>query len=374
MDILSLGVGAAIGLLMGSLLVVRARAAAAVAGTEREHLRGQVEALSRQNADLTAASHRQASLDTMLKPLAEGLAEVSRAAHDADRRRGEAEVQIRSLIEESRSTTEQLGSATRQLVAAMAKGQSRGQWGEMQLEQLLAHAGLLEGVHYRRQDTRDSGAARPDLVVLLPGGGEVLVDAKFPWDAYFEAMGLEDPAERRPLLQKHAGDLGARVAELSRKQYTATSDVTPDFVVLFLPLEPLLSTALDHDGLLLETAFGKHIILATPTTMLGLLRTIAFAWSRHDLAVNAEEIRSLASTFLERLGTVVDHVNRMGRQLRGGVDAYNAMVASFDTRLVKQAERLTALGVPSPKPLGLSPELANDVTHSRTAPATPEVE
>ena len=329
-----------------------------------------IAALEQHNADLTQSNRQHAELDALLKPLTDGLSRVSQAASDADRRRAEAESRLITMIEDSRTTNEHLSAGLRQLVAAMAKGQSRGQWGEMQLETLLGHAGLIETVHYRRQDSRDGGAARPDLVVNLPGRGEVLVDAKFPWDAYFEAMGTDDPGLRSSLLEKHAKDLGARVAELSRKQYTATSDVTPDFVVLFLPLEPLLSTALDHDGALLESAFNKNIILATPTTMLGLLRTIAFAWSRHDLAVNAEEIRELSSKMLERIGMVLEHVNRMGSRLRGTVDAYNSLVASVDTRLVQQAQRIASLGVPAAKPLLGSPELANDVRHLTTAAPT----
>ena len=214
---------------------------------------------------------------------------------------------------------------------------------------------------------RDEGALRPDLVVFMPGGGEVLIDSKFPWDAYFEAMGKEDAAEKLSLLQKHAKDLGARVNELSKKQYTSTSNVTPDFVVLFLPLEPLLSTALDHDGLLLETAFGKKIIIATPTTMLGLLRTISFAWSRHDLAVNAEKIRDLGAEMLNRLGKMVEYFNAHGKNLRRAIDSYNDMLSSFDSRVVKQAERMQQLGVPASKSLALEGELANDVHHPRTA-------
>ena len=195
----------------------------------------------------------------------------------------------------------------------------------------------------------------------------MLIDSKFPWDAYFEAMGKEDAAEKLSLLQKHAKDLGARVNELSKKQYTSTSNVTPDFVVLFLPLEPLLSTALDHDGLLLETAFGKKIIIATPTTMLGLLRTISFAWSRHDLAVNAEKIRDLGAEMLNRLGKMVEYFNAHGKNLRRAIDSYNDMLSSFDSRVVKQAERMQQLGVPASKSLALEGELANDVHHPRTA-------
>ena len=366
MDVVALIIGVALGLAVGFAYAMRVRSRGAAAEAALQQAQGRIAQLEKHNVDLTDQQKQQSDLNLMLKPVAEGLERINQAAIDADRRRGEAEQRIQTLIEDSKATNDSLSSGVQQLVAAMAKGQSRGRWGEMQLEQLLRHSGLEEGLNYERQDFRDEGALRPDLVVKMPGGGEVLVDSKFPWDAYFEAMGRDDAAEKLSLLQKHAKDLGARVNELSKKQYTSTSNVTPDFVVLFLPLEPLLSTALDHDGLLLETAFGKKIIIATPTTMLGLLRTIAFAWSRHDLAVNSEKIRDLGAEMLNRLGKMVEYFNAHGKNLRRAVDSYNDMLSSFDSRVVKQAERMQQLGLPSSKSLALDGELANDVHHPRT--------
>lgn len=366
MDLISLVVGAALGAIVVGIYAGSARQGAVAARTQLLISEGRIAQLEKHNADLSAQQQQQSDLGTMLKPVTEGLARVSLAAAEADRRRIDAEARILTMIQESKSVNDNLSSGVHQLVSAMSKGQDRGKWGEMQLEQLLSHSGLLEGMNYRLQDSRDDGSLRPDMVVMLPGGGEVLVDSKFPWDAYFEAMGTEDAAAKLSLLQKHAKDLGLRVNELSKKQYTSTSSVTPDFVVLFLPLEPLLSTALDHDGLLLETAFGKNIILATPTTMLGLLRTIAFAWSRHDLAVNAEQIRDVGAEMLNRLGRMVELFNAHGKNLRRTVDSYNEMLSSFDSRVVKQAERMRGLGVPAQKPLALGDELGNDVHHTRT--------
>lgn len=377
MDVVALVVGLALGSALGIAYAMRIKTsnvieratlqqAAAAAEAALQQAQGQIAQLEKHNASLTEQQQQQSSLDLMLKPVTESLERISQAAIDADRRRGAAEKELQAMIQQTKDTNDSLGAGVRQLVAAMAKGQSRGQWGEMQLEQLLTHSGLQEGVSFLRQDSRDDGALRPDFVVMMPGGGEVLIDAKFPWDAYFEAMGKEDPTEKTTLFIKHAKDLGARVNELSKKQYTSTSKVTPDFVVLFLPLEPLLSTALDHDGLLLETAFSKKIIIATPTTMLGLLRTIGFAWSRHDLAVNAEQIRDLGAEMLNRLGTMVDHFNTHGKNLRRAIESYNETLRSFDARVIKQAERMQQLGVPAGKPLALESELADDVHTSRT--------
>lgn len=377
MDVVALIVGLALGLAIGLVIAMRERSrstaatatlqqALAVAEAQAQQSQGRIEQLEKHNQSLSDQQKQQSDLDLMLKPVSERLEKITVAATEADRRRAEAEQRIQTMIEESKATNISLSSGVQQLVAAMAKGQSRGRWGEMQLEQLLKHSGLEEGANFRRQDIRDDGALRPDMVVFMPGGGEVLIDSKFPWDAYFEAMGKEDAAEKTSLLQKHARDLGARVSELSKKQYTSTSNVTPDFVVLFLPLEPLLSTALDHDGLLLETAFSKKIIIATPTTMLGLLRTIGFAWSRHDLAVNAEEIRDIGAEMLNRLGKMVEHFNSHGKNLRRAVDSYNDMLSSFDSRVIKQAERMQRKGVPSTKSLELDAEIPNDVHHPRT--------
>lgn len=370
MDTTALLAGLALGLLLaGAYALIERRRARNL----REQLLiadGRIAQLTAHNQDLSAAQRQQGDLDLLLKPLREGLAHVAKAATEADRRRAEAEAQLLTLITETKSTNDGLSAGVHQLVAAMSKGQTRGRWGEMQLEQLLAHSGLLEGTHFKRQDSRDDGAQRPDLVILMPGGGEVLIDAKFPFDAYFEAMGTDDAALRSQLLQKHARDLAARVNELSRKEYAAARGASPDYVVLFLPLEPLLGAALDQDGLLLERAFEKRVVLATPTTVLALLRTIGLAWNRHDLAVNAEQIRTLGAEMLTRLGTVVGHLNAHGRALRRAVDSFNDVVGSFDTRLVKQAERMQALGVPSGKPLALDAELANDVHQSRTEPTT----
>lgn len=374
MDLVSLLLGIALGTIVVGAYALTQRGVANGSRLLLAQSEVRVAQLEAHNADLVSQTRQQSDLGLMLRPVTESLASITAATSDSDRRRAEAERHIRTLLEESKSTNEQLGTGVRQLVSAMSRGQDRGRWGEMQLEQLLSHSGLVEGTHFRRQDIRDDGALRPDLVVMLPGGGEVLVDAKFPWDAYFEAMGTDDQVLRLELIRKHARDLGLRISELSKKQYQSTTSSSPDFVVLFLPLEPLLSTALDHDGMLLETAFEKRIVLATPTTMLGLLRTIHFGWQRQLLTVNAEQIRDTAKEFLSRLGTMVGHFNAHGDQLRKAVDSYNAMLASFDTRVIKQAERMRELGVEPGKPVELRPELSNDVHRTRVQDPEPEPE
>ena len=262
---------------------------------------------------------------------------------------------------------ESLETATRQIAAAMGKGQTRGQYGEMQLEQLLKHAGLLEGTHFKRQDSRttDDGSYRPDISILLAGGGEVLVDAKFPWDAFFDAMGANEQGEKVTLLEKHSKDLGKRINELSSKEYQSTTTKSPNFVILFLPFESLLTTALDFDGLLLEKAFGKNVIPATPTTMLGLLRTIAFGWNEKDLNSNAEEIRSMGAEMLKRLAKLSEHLENLRNGLNKAVDGYNSFVSSFDRQAVSQAKKLAQKGVPNNKQIESPDEITQGLAKSR---------
>jgi DNA recombination protein RmuC len=295
------------------------------------------------------------------------LEELKFKSDDADRRRIAAENILKTEMSHIKERNESLESATKQIAAALAKGQSRGQYGEMQLEQLLQHAGLLEGTHYRRQESRSfsEGMHRPDVTILLAGGGEVLVDAKFPWDAFFEAVGCEDIAQKQTLLEKHAKDLSKRINELASKEYQANSSKTPNFVVLFLPFESLLASALDTDGLLLEKAFNKNVIPATPTTMLGLLRTISFGWDQSNLSANAEEIRAMGAEMLKRLTTLVEHIDKMGDGLNKAVGGYNSFVASFDRQAISQAKKLAEKGVPINKPIVSPDEITSAVAQLR---------
>lgn len=333
----------------------RAESDAAVARVREELLQTQgrlssVEAERSRLAELQASS---TSLDDKLTPLKESLESFREQVRRADRERAEADGQLRTQIQQVQQGYVSLESATRQLVAAMASGQSRGQWGEMQLEQLLEHAGMVEGVHFRRQDTRvdtrDVGgesASRPDVVVMLPGGGEVLIDAKFPFDAYWRALEVSEGEDPTPHLVKHADDVLARAKELSNKRYH-DSAVSPDFVVMFLPLESLLSSALDVNGLLLEQTFQRNVVLASPTTLLGLLRTITFGYQRKLMADNAEEIREAGAEMLKRLTDATAHLDKMRRGLNQAIDGYNKFVGSYDSRVMVQARRMNELGVAS---------------------------
>jgi len=304
-------------------------------------------------------------LDALLAPVRENLESLRRSAEGAHRDRAVAEAAITAQLSAVQERYAGLEEATAQLRAAMAGGQTRGQWGEMQLESLLDHAGMVEGVHYRRQDIRDSGT-RPDVVVILPGGGEVLVDAKFPFDAYWQSISETDESRRSELLSKHASDVLARARELAGKGYSDVS-TSPDFVVMFLPLESLLSVSLEADPLLLEKAFERRVVLATPTSMVGLLRTIAFGYQRKLMADNAEEIRAAGAEMLSRLATLTDHIDGMRRGLEQAVRGYNAFVGSYDRQVVVQAQRLHEMGVEAPKGVASADVVSADLRVSDPA-------
>ncbi|MFM7147208.1 MAG: DNA recombination protein RmuC [Actinomycetales bacterium] len=344
--LLGLLVGVCLGL-VGGLAWGRGRAR-----LQNATLQGQLVLVTAERDALRRDSATSASLDAMVGPLRESLQQLRASAERANVQRSAAESALRTHMEQVQSRYDSLETATRQIAGALAKGQTRGQWGEMQLEQLLDHAGLIEGTHYRRQGTVQQGGAqlRPDVVIQMPGGGEILIDAKFPFDAYWTAAGADDPAQRDQALHKHAADLLSRAKELAAKGYSESTR-SPDFVVMFLPLESLLSAALDVNGLLLEQTFDKRVIPATPTTMLALLRTVGFAYERKLMADNAEEIRQAGAEMLNRLAVLVEHLDGVRRGLTQAVSGYNEFVGSFERNALTQARRMRSLGVTSQRSL-----------------------
>ncbi len=327
---------------------------------------GQIKVLESDRSSLQHEQSTTKTLDERLEPVREALEGLRKQTQTAEIERAKAAAELRTHIEGVQRNYTSLETATRQLVSAMSSGQSRGQWGEMQLEQLLEHSGLVEGVHFRRQDSRttDSGAARPDIVVDMPGGGEILIDAKFPFDAYWKAIQSEDESQVDAHLRKHADDLLARAKELSAKRYWE-SGTSPEFVVMFLPLESLLSAALERNGLLLQEVFARNVVLATPTTILGMLRTIQFGYQRKLMADNAEEIRAAGAEMLTRLEKAVDHLGTLRKGLMGAVRGYNDFIGSLDSRVMVQARRMKELGVVSATELDAPADITESLRDSR---------
>ncbi|NDA49976.1 MAG: DNA recombination protein RmuC [Actinobacteria bacterium] len=349
---------------------LRAESESAVARVNAELIeaQGQIRVLETDRASLQGEKSSAKSLEDRLEPVREALEGLRRTTQQAEVERAKSAAELRTQIDGVQRNYTSLESATKQLVAAMSSGQSRGQWGEMQLEQLLEHSGLVEGVHFRRQDSRmtEAGGARPDVVVDLPGGGEILIDAKFPFDAYWRAIKADNETEVDAHLHKHAEDVLARAKELSSKRYWE-SNISPDFVVMFLPLESLLSSALETNGLLLEEVFARNVVLATPTTILGMLRTIQFGYQRKLMADNAEEIRAAGAEMLTRLEKAVDHLGTLRKGLMSAVKGYNEFIGSMDSRVMVQARRMKELGVASSTDLELPSDVTETLRESRSS-------
>jgi DNA recombination protein RmuC len=262
---------------------------------------------------------------------------------------------------------ERLVLETAKLAGALSKAQSRGQLGEAQLEMILEASGLREGIHFERQEHRvnDGEISKPDITIKMPGGTEIFIDSKFPFDRFWDGIGTDDPATRADAMAAHAKDLLNHITALAKRGYQNTG-TSPDFVVLFAPFESILSEALDADPLLLQKAFAKNVVIATPTTMLALLRTIAYGYSRHDLARNADEIRTLAGELLKRVGKVHERIETLGERIKGAERAFNDLVASAENHLLVPARKMGKLGAPTGKELTSNTPVESEVRTIRS--------
>lgn len=255
--------------------------------------------------------------------------------------------QLRQQVEDVRHTTETLRRETAALSTALRKPQVRGRWGELHLRRAVELAGLVSRCDFTEQTSvrTDDGLQRPDLVVNLAGGKSVVVDAKVPLDAFLDATGAESDAAREEHLARHARQLRQHVDTLGGKAYWRSLPATPEFVVLFVPGESFLSAALEAEPELLDYAAGRQVVLSTPTTLIALLRTVAYAWTQEALADNARDIHSLGRELYERLGSLGSHLDRLGRSLTAAVTSYNKAVGSLETRVLVSARRFRDLEV-----------------------------
>jgi len=313
-------------------------------------------------------------LDSSLNAVRESIVKISEAAQREDVRRAEAESSLKSQIAEMATRNESLLRETTKLAGALSHSQARGKYGEAQLEMLLESAGLKEGIHFVKQSTREnsqlpSGSARPDICINIPGGAEIFIDSKFPFDRFFNAVSESDPEKRREGMQEHAKVLLNHVNELSKKEYQNQGN-SADYVVLFVPFESILSEALEVDPTLLHSAFEKKITIATPTTMLALLRTVAHVYSQSNMAENAEKIKELAALFLQRIGNVHAKIEKLGDTIKTTERAFNSLVQSAESNMLVPARNMAKLGVPSKSALKSGTELEEGVRNIKiTQPA-----
>jgi DNA recombination protein RmuC len=334
------------GVLAGALvawLAVRSRYAArlAAASAERDLLRERV-------IDLEAAVSGDSETAAMIGPLRSTLDRVERQVHDLERERVAQFSEVAAEMARVARTTTELGAQTASLVGSLNASNVRGAWGEVQLRRVLEHAGMLARCDFEEQVTgtgADDRRVRPDVVVRLPGEKRVVIDAKAPMTAFLAAQadGISS-AERAGRLRAHARALRGHVDTLAGKAYWSAFETTPEMVVCFVPGEAILTAALAHDLELHEYAMRRHVVLASPATLLALLRTVAFTWQQDALAKNAGELLTVGRELHERLGSLGTHAQTMGAALRRSVEAYNGFVGSLEHRVLPTARRMRDLG------------------------------
>ena len=269
---------------------------------------------------------------------------------------------LHQQVDEVRHSTDTLRRETSALSNALRKPQVRGQWGELHLRRSIELAGMVEHCDFAQQVhlAGEDGSQRPDVVVRLAGGKHVVVDAKVPLAAYLDALSSDDPAEQAAHLGHHARQLRSHVDQLSGKAYWKALANTPEFVVLFLPAESFLSAALDAEPGLLEYAASRNVVLATPTTLIALLRTVAHGWTTETLAERTREIHQLGRDLYSRLGTVGRHLDKLGRSLKSSVESYNSAVGSLENRVLVTARHFSDVAdlddsLPAPRPVEEAP-------------------
>jgi DNA recombination protein RmuC len=301
----------------------------------------------------------------------EGLDRLQDQMRDLEHNRVAWQSQLHQQVLDMRHSTDTLRRETQSLSTALRKPQVRGRWGELHLRRAVELAGLVDRCDFSEQVRLDDGARRPDLVVHLVGDRQLVVDAKVPLDAYLDATSCDDDDAREAHLARHARQVRSHVDALAAKAYWRSLEESPEFVVLFMPAESFLAAALETDGDLIDYASARQVVLATPTTLIALLRTVAHGWSHEALADQAREIHRLGRDLHTRLGTLVTHVDQLGRSLNAAVGHYNQTVGSFESRVLVAARRFTDLSVtddelPAPRAVELH------AVARRGSPETPE--
>ncbi|NOY17420.1 MAG: DNA recombination protein RmuC [Gammaproteobacteria bacterium] len=290
---------------------------------------------------------REQSMQNMVKPIHEALEKSERQAQLMEKARHEAYGALTQQIESLVETQKHLQGETRNLVQALRRPEVRGQWGEITLKRLVELAGMVEHCDFFEQEHTPTGEAaiRPDMIVRMPGNREVVVDVKTPLDAYLSAVEATDEKQRSEFLRRHMLNVRERVRELSAKAYWGQFSNAPDFVILFIPGDQFLTAALDQDPGLLESAMSKKVILSTPTSLMALLRAIAYGWRQELLTENAEKIRGLGEEMYHRLAVFSEHLSKVGRSLDSSVTHYNKAVGSFQSKLIPGAVKFTEMGI-----------------------------
>jgi DNA recombination protein RmuC len=325
-----------------------AAAAEALRGNSEVFLQLARQALAQQQqlAD-RQLTEREKAVEGMLAPVREALQRTHEQIARIEKERAEAFGALRSSLESVALGQQALQRETRNLVTALRRPEVRGQWGEMTLRRLAELAGMVEHCDFAEQVhvAGEDGSLRPDMIVNMPDGRQLVVDVKTPLDAYLSAAEAQDDATRDAALKRHAQAVTERVRALASKAYWSQFEHSPDFVVLFIPGDQFLAAAVAEVPSLLEDSIRQHVIIATPTSFVALLKAVAYGWRQNALAENAARIQELAEDLYKRLARFGDHMARVGRSLGQSVDAYNAAVGSLERQVLPGARKFTELGL-----------------------------
>ena len=300
-----------------------------------------------QETAVNSLAEREKAVAAMMTPLREALTRTHEQIARIERDRAESFGALRNSIENVALGQQALQRETRSLVTALRRPEVRGQWGEMTLRRLAELAGMVEHCDFAEQVVvqGEEGALRPDMIVSMPDGRQLVVDVKTPLDAYLSAVEATNDEDRAAAIRRHAQAVVERVRQLASKAYWSQFKNSPDFVVLFIPGDQFLAAAVGEVPTLLEDSIRQHVIIATPTSFIALLKAVAYGWRQNALADNAARIQELAEDLYKRLATFGEHLGRIGKSLGQSVDAYNSAVGSLERQVLPGARKFTELGL-----------------------------
>lgn len=349
--IVGLGVGVVLGVVFQRSKLAGTHSQLTAETDRAQALHAQLELLQGQYDQLQDKHAEDQKLIHLLEPLRDQLTKVDRAVTEMERVRSEQASTLSEQLRQVVANDEQLRRTTESLESALRGGQTRGRWGEVQLRRIAESAGLQNKLDFVEQTQVDGeGLGKPDMTLRLPGDKYIAIDSKVPFSAYWDAQEIpvtatgDEGARRAALMSEHVKAVRSHVDSLSKKSYWNSLTNSPEFVICFIPTEALLSSALEQDPDLMEWSFGKRVALASPVSVWSVMKTVAFAWQQDALTQDAKTLFDVGRELHQRLGTLAERIDKLGRSIRGTVKDYNAFVGTLESRVIPSTRKLSVLG------------------------------